>query len=958
MLPVELTNKDIKNSAAYKEYYDIAFGSARPKTKASVRKTQSNDDDQNDTDDDQDSYNDGDDFVHPKLSTHDEEAKDGESFDHIVQTPSQVENSDDESNDDESHGINVRGEEGPDAEDDDKELYRDVNINLEGRDVQMTYVHTTQVLEDVYVTLTPVNPDGQQQSSSVSSQFVTSMFKPSPDAGIDSFFETTHMVDVPVSNTVVPLLVTAPTFPPPSIPIMSQVQQASAPTPTTTPSTFLPDLPNFGSLFGYIDHQMNEAVKVAVQLQSDRLRDEAQAENEDLINKLDENIQKIIKEQMESNKSIYRSDEQRNLYKALVDAYECDKIILDTYRDRVMLKRRRDDADKYEEPSARSDWGSKRRREGKEPESKSAPKQKASKTTDTLTPKLLAGPTYELMKGSCKSPMELEFFLEEVYKFKEGDFKRLRIQDIEDMLLLLVQGKLINLTIKERFAFNVSLRMFTRSIVIQRRVEYLQLGVKSYQKKLNPTKPDTYRKDLKRTKAYTAYSKPRGFIYQNKDKQNRLMRIDELHKFRDDTLNDVRTALDDRLKGIQMKYFPQTIWRRSDKERVATMIQAIDKLLKTRRIMRSLEKFVDGRLYEGGFKMLQRTISLLQSLWGFQDWICVVYALERPSDPLNTYTSLKMSECLVLRIENTILLVENADSEATEVACTLIISMAMHDKTGNIDSFAFQKPKRSKVANTLLSRSFACVVDFLSMLYPLTECLDLKDRLNLLGVCPYSRDIDDVPQESTLFDSESGSESRPPMLNKENYVPWSSRLLRYAKSRPNGKLIHNFILNGPYVRRMIPKPGDAERDVNVNETFHEQTNDGLSEKELKQIEADDQAIQTILLDITDPTTTMNMALSLMAKAVKLKYSTPTNNNQRISSNPRNRQIAQPGMNMGQDRQMQMVGGNGGNQFRQYAGQNAGNLNGYNVVQNVRNQVAQNPRVQNDGNQNWKSDKML
>nr|GFB21622.1 hypothetical protein [Tanacetum cinerariifolium] len=128
-------------------------------------------------------------------------------------------------------------------------------------------------------------------------------------------------------------------------------------------------------------------------------------------------------------------------------------------------------------------------------------------------------------------------------------------------------------------------------------------------------------------------------------------------------------------------------------------------------------------------------------------------------------------------------------------------------------------------------------------------------------------------------------------------------------------------------------------------------------------------------DITDPTTAMNMALSLMAKAFKLNYltptnnnqripsnprniqitqpewanwcsmakafklnySTPTNNNQRISSNPRNRQIAQPGMNMGQDRQMQMIGGNGGNQFRQYAGQNARNLNGYNDVQNVGNQ---------------------
>nr|GFA49908.1 hypothetical protein [Tanacetum cinerariifolium] len=109
---------------------------------------------------------------------------------------------------------------------------------------------------------------------------------------------------------------------------------------------------------------------------------------------------------------------------------------------------------------------------------------------------------------------------DKIYKFKEGDFKRLRLQDIEDMLLLLVQGKLSNLTVEEHFPFNVSLRMFTRSIVIQRRVEDLQLGVKSYQKRLNLTKPDTYRPDLKRRKAYTTYSNPRGFIYQNKDKKH------------------------------------------------------------------------------------------------------------------------------------------------------------------------------------------------------------------------------------------------------------------------------------------------------------------------------------------------------------------------------------------------------------------------------------------------------
>nr|GFD07315.1 hypothetical protein [Tanacetum cinerariifolium] len=87
-----------------------------------------------------------------------------------------------------------------------------------------------------------------------------------------------------------------------------------------------------------------------------------------------------------------------------------------------------------------------------------------------------------------------------------------------------------------------------------------------------------------------------------------LMRIDELYKFNDETLNDVRTALDDCLKGIRMRYLPLTIWRKSDKDRAAAMIQAIDKMLKTKRIMRSLEKFIGRRLYEGDFRMPQRTI--------------------------------------------------------------------------------------------------------------------------------------------------------------------------------------------------------------------------------------------------------------------------------------------------------------------------------------------------------------
>ncbi|GJY12649.1 hypothetical protein Tco_0381958 [Tanacetum coccineum] len=94
-----------------------------------------------------------------------------------------------------------------------------------------------------------------------------------------------------------------------------------------------------------------------------------------------------------------------------------------------------------------------------------------------------------------------------------------------------------------------------------------------------------------------------------------------------------------------------------------------------------------------------------------------------------------------------------------------------------------------------------------------------------------------------------GSENRPPMLNKDNCVPWSYHLLRYAKSKPNEKLIYNSIMNGACIIQMIPEPGDPDRYVPVAETFHEQTNEELTEKEVKQMKADDQAIQTILMGL-------------------------------------------------------------------------------------------------------------
>ncbi|GKA79897.1 hypothetical protein Tco_0786493 [Tanacetum coccineum] len=173
-------------------------------------------------------------------------------------------------------------------------------------DDQPTNVQTTQVTEDTHVIITPVIPEGQQQSSSVSSGFVSNMLNPRPDTGIDLIFniKATSLVDVPVTAIAEPPLVFTTTLLPPPTPLITHMQQTPFPIPTTALSTSLQDLPNVadssipGIVDAYLANKMNEAIKTVVQLQSDRLKDEARAENEDFLNKLDANIKKIIKDQV------------------------------------------------------------------------------------------------------------------------------------------------------------------------------------------------------------------------------------------------------------------------------------------------------------------------------------------------------------------------------------------------------------------------------------------------------------------------------------------------------------------------------------------------------------------------------------------------------------------------------------------------------------------------------------
>ncbi|GJY36153.1 hypothetical protein Tco_0421531 [Tanacetum coccineum] len=196
----------------------------------------------------------------------------------------------------------------------------------------------------------------------------------------------------------------------------------------------------------------------------------------------------------------------------------------------------------------------------------------------------------------------------DLYTFKEGDFPCLCINDIEDMLLLVVQNRLTNLSGGDVFDFAIALRMFTRSLVIQKRVEDIQLGVESYQKKINVTKPETTKPNIRKRDPYTSCQDPQGFIYVDNKGRNRLMRSYKLYKFSDRTLTGLQNLLDDITKNIRMEYMPKRIWSTLKRKRDNIMIKAIDKQLKERRMMRSLKKFVGGRHYGTDLRLLQRTI--------------------------------------------------------------------------------------------------------------------------------------------------------------------------------------------------------------------------------------------------------------------------------------------------------------------------------------------------------------
>ncbi|GJS73750.1 hypothetical protein Tco_0706591 [Tanacetum coccineum] len=628
--------------------------------------------DAHDDSDENESDDEGDDFVHPNLSTYtpddqdeeenvedEEEAEDDEDIsDQRVHTPPDYQLSE-ESKKQEDDDVEAGEEYG-----DEEMLYGDLNLNRERINAEMTEAHATKDTEDANENLTAVTPVVQQQSS-FASDLVSKFLNPSTD-------------EVTALESELSMLKHLNLF-----------------------AEAISSIP--GIIDKYLATKMKEAVDVAIQLKSNKLKEEAQAENQDFINSLDSNMTKIIKQQvkaqtskimsklekyvtdtlgaevlvrttnqpqtsyavasslsklelkkilmdkMEENKSIDRSEVQKNLYNALVEAYNTDKDIISTYGDVVTISRGHGDEDKDEEPSVGSNRWTKRRRSGKETESTNEPTHKESRTTSSSRDASRSQPTdldesthQEFNTGDDDQALplipnarghlvipfdhfinnDLEYlkggnlshkYTTSITKTKAADYGQ--IKWIEDMIprsmwstvpvvydkhaywgtyhwgpkrqrfygyannmetskdvyskhkiIAVISLKIMTfygyshleeITSDERYALNVALRMYTRRIVIQERVEDLQLAVESYQKKINLSRPDSQRSDLRKMTLYTTYPDIKGVIYQDDMNRNRLMRTDELHKFSDGTLNHVRTALNDIAIGIQMEYLPK-----------------------------------------------------------------------------------------------------------------------------------------------------------------------------------------------------------------------------------------------------------------------------------------------------------------------------------------------------------------------------------------------------------------
>ncbi|GKE34802.1 hypothetical protein Tco_1454124, partial [Tanacetum coccineum] len=281
-------------------------------------------------------------------------------------------------------------------------------------------------------------------------------------------------------------------------------------------------------------------------------------------------LTKMLIDKTEKNKSYDKAAYKWELYEAPVKSYETDKDLFDLYGEVFTLKRSRDDRDKDRDPSTRSDRGTKQRKSSKglshleiqEEPSHTVKDSGVQKDQDFIT------------KDNNEQPVDKETWISQVSRAKEPhtsfdelmdtsfDFTAFVLNqlNIKDLTQEILQTSLVDSRssrpssylsgflhqqrpgISKRFAANMS---SSKDVYSRKRI--IAVTRIAIMKKSN----------LRNRTTYTAYSDPKGVIYKDENNRNRLMCADELLKFSDGTLNDVRTALYDIAKGIRMEYLPK-----------------------------------------------------------------------------------------------------------------------------------------------------------------------------------------------------------------------------------------------------------------------------------------------------------------------------------------------------------------------------------------------------------------
>ncbi|GJV43041.1 hypothetical protein Tco_1427577 [Tanacetum coccineum] len=140
------------------------------------------------------------------------------------------------------------------------------------------------------------------------------------------------------------------------------------------------------------------------------------------------------------------------------------------------------------------------------------------------------------IESECEYDISASLYYTQI---SEADFKNLHPNDFEDLYLLHIQGKLNHLPGFDKIHLFNAVKLWIRNLVIRQRMEDLQLGIESYQTKLNITQPRWDALDFQFKEDYTIVSKPMAIIYKDRNDQKTMIRENEVHKFSDGTLQRV-----------------------------------------------------------------------------------------------------------------------------------------------------------------------------------------------------------------------------------------------------------------------------------------------------------------------------------------------------------------------------------------------------------------------------------